>query len=64
MIARHEMDKQKGPPDKETAAKYKGQAGAADTIVKAILDPKGDHPEMEGVQPEEARTVVKWILAQ
>jgi len=61
----HEMDKKKkGPPYKETAAKYKGKADAEATILKFITDPKGDHPEMEGVKPEEAKTVVQWILKQ
>ncbi len=60
----HEMDKKKkGPAYKETAAKYKGKADAEATIMKAIFDPKGDHPEMKASQ-DEARTVVKWILQQ
>jgi cytochrome c len=61
----HEMDKKKkGPPYKETAAKYKGKADAEATILKAISDPKGDHPELEGVKPDEVKTVVQWILKQ
>ncbi len=60
----HEMDKKKkGPAYKDTAAKYKGKADAEATIMKAIFDPKGDHPEMKASQ-DEARTVVKWILQQ
>lgn len=58
----HEMDKKKkGPPYKETAAKYKGKADAEATLFKTITDPKGDHPEMKA-SPEDTRTVLKWIL--
>lgn len=61
----HEMDKKKkGPPYKETAAKYKGKADAEATIIKAISDPKGDHPEMEGASAADIKTVVQWILKQ
>jgi cytochrome c len=60
----HEMDKKKkGPPYKETAAKYKGKADAETTIFKSITDPKGDHPEMKS-SPEDIKTVLKWVLAQ
>lgn len=58
----HEMDKKKkGPPYKETAAKYKGKADAEATIIKSITDPKGDHPEFSAT-PAETATVVRWIL--
>lgn len=58
----HEMDKKKkGPPYKETAAKYKGKADAEATLFKTITDPKGDHPEMKAT-PDETKTVLKWIL--
>lgn len=58
----HEMDKKKkGPPYKETAAKYKGKADAEATLFKSITDPKGDHPEMKAT-PDETKTVLKWIL--
>jgi cytochrome c len=57
----HEMDKKKkGPSYKAMAAKYKGNEAGA---LKAIEDPKGDHPEMK-VKPEDVKTVVKWILQQ
>jgi cytochrome c len=60
----HEMDKKKkGPPYKETAAKFKGKADAEATIFKTIYDPKGDHPELKA-KPEDAKTVIKWILQQ
>lgn len=58
----HEMDKKKkGPPYKETAAKYKGKADAEALMFKTITDPKGDHPEMKA-SPDDTRTVLKWIL--
>jgi cytochrome c len=57
----HEMDKKKkGPSYKTMAAKYKGNEAGA---VKAITDPKGDHPEVKA-KPEELTTVVKWVLTQ
>jgi len=57
----HEMDKKKkGPSYKAIAAKYKGNEAGA---LKAVEDPKGDHPEMK-VKPEDTKTVVKWILQQ
>ena len=60
----HEMDKKKkGPPYKETAAKYKGKADAEATILKTITDPKGDHPEFKA-KPEDVKTVIKWVLQQ
>jgi cytochrome c len=57
----HEMDKKKkGPSYKTMAAKYKGNEAGA---LKAITDPKGDHPEMKA-KPDDVKTVVKWMLAQ
>jgi cytochrome c len=57
----HEMDKKKkGPSYKAMAAKYKGNEAGA---LKAVEDPKGDHPEMK-VKPEDTKTVIKWILQQ
>ncbi|MBL8343385.1 MAG: cytochrome C [Rubrivivax sp.] len=59
----HEMDKKKkGPPYKETAAKYKGKAGAEDQLYKTINDPKGDHPEFKASEADQ-RAVLKWILS-
>lgn len=58
----HEMDKKKkGPSFTESAAKFKGKAGAEETMFKLATDPKGDHPEMK-TTPEDTRTVIKWIL--
>lgn len=60
----HEMDKKKkGPPYKETAAKFKGKADAEATMFKLTTDPKGDHPEFKAT-PDEIKTVIKWILQQ
>ena len=57
----HEMDKKKkGPSYKAMAAKYKGNEAGA---MKAITDPKGDHPEVKA-KPEDVTTVVKWMLTQ
>ena len=62
----HEMDKKKkGPAYKATAAKYKGKADAEASLLKAVMDPNGDHPEMT-TKPsaDEVRTVLKWMLQQ
>jgi cytochrome c len=57
----HEMDKKKkGPSYKSIATKYKGNEAGA---LKAVQDPKGDHPEVKA-KPEDVATVVKWILQQ
>jgi cytochrome c len=57
----HEMDKKKkGPSYKSMAAKYKGKEAEA---VKAITDPKGDHPEVKA-KSEDIASVVKWMVAQ
>jgi cytochrome c len=57
----HEMDKKKkGPSYKAMAAKYKGNEAGA---LKAITDPKGDHPEVKA-KPEDVTTIVKWMLTQ
>jgi cytochrome c len=57
----HEMDKKKkGPSYKAMAAKYKGNEAGA---IKAMTDPKGDHPEVKA-KPEDVATVVKWMLTQ
>lgn len=60
----HDLEKKKkGPPFKETAAKYKGKADAEATIFKTITDPNGDHPEMKA-SAEDTKTMIKWILTQ
>jgi cytochrome c len=57
----HEMDKKKkGPSYKAMAAKFKGNEAGA---LKAIEDPKGDHPEVK-VKAEDLKAVVKWMLQQ
>jgi cytochrome c len=58
----HEMEKKKkGPPYKETAAKFRGKADAEATMFKLATDPKGDHPEFQA-SPEDTKAVIKWIL--
>ncbi len=60
----HDVEKKKKAESyKSISAKYKGKADAQATIVKAITDPKGDHPEMKA-KPDEITTMVKWILTQ
>jgi cytochrome c len=57
----HEMDKKKkGPSYKTMAAKYKGNEAGA---VKAITDPKGDHPEVKA-KPDDINSIVKWMVQQ
>ncbi len=58
----HAVDKKKmGPALKDIAAKYKGQAGAADKLTAAIA--KGDgHPKGKGSE-DEIKKVVEWVLA-
>jgi len=57
----HEMDKKKkGPSYKAMAAKYKGNEAGA---LKAIEDPKGDHPEVK-IKADDTKAVIKWVLQQ
>jgi cytochrome c len=57
----HEMDKKnKGPSYKSISAKFKGNEAGA---LKAVQDPKGDHPEIKA-KPEEVSTILKWVLQQ
>ena len=60
-----------GPLYAEVAAKYKGDAAAEDMLVDKVL--KGGDGNWEttlpamppnAVTPEEARTLVKWVLTQ
>ena len=59
-----------GPAYKDVAAKYRGQKGAEDMLVKKVL--KGGAgvwgtipmPANQQVTETEARTLVKWILSQ
>lgn len=70
-MACHAMDnKVVGPGYKEVAAKYAGQKDAEDKLVQKVL--KGGAgawgpvpmPANPQVSDAEARTLVKWILAQ
>jgi len=59
-----------GPAYKDVAAKYAGQKGAEDKLVQKVL--KGGSgvwgpvpmPANPQVSEAEARTLVKWVLAQ
>ena len=58
----HSVDAKKiGPAFKDVAAKYKGQAGAADKLVAEITGAKG-HPSVKA-KPEDVATLVKWVLS-
>lgn len=60
----HDIDKKKkGMSFKDAAKKYKGKADAEAAMLKAITDPKGDHPEITA-KPDEIKTVIKWVLTQ
>jgi cytochrome c len=71
-MACHQVEaKVVGPAYKEVAAKYKGDAAAEDMLVKKVLEGGvgtwGEvpmPPNQALVSPEEARTLVKWVLAQ
>ncbi len=57
----HEMDKKKkGPSYKAMAAKFKGNEAG---MLKAIEDPKTDHPEVKA-KADDLKSAVKWILQQ
>ena len=69
----HAVDKKKdGPPYKETAAKYKGKAGAEDEIYKHLTtSPKvkidGKEEEHKAVKTKdegEIRNLARWILTR
>lgn len=58
----HDIDKKKmGPGLKEIAAKYKGKADAEATLAAKVAEAKG-HPKSKA-NADEAKTLVKWILA-
>jgi len=50
-----------GPSFKDVAAKYKGKADAEATLVAKLTSGKG-HPEVKA-SPDDAKSLVKWILA-
>ena len=57
----HEMDKKKkGPSYKAMAATFKGNEAG---MLKAIEDPKTDHPEVKA-KADDLKSAVKWILQQ
>ena len=70
-MACHQIDtKVVGPAYKEVAAKYKGDATAEDKLVTKVLEGGtgvwGQVPMIPNkatTSPEEARTLVKWILS-
>lgn len=70
-MACHQIDtKVVGPAYKEVAAKYKGDAAAEDMLVTKVLEGGSGvwgqipmTPNKATTSPEEARTLVKWILS-
>jgi cytochrome c len=70
-VACHAVDKKVvGPGYKDVAAKYAGQKDAEDKLVQKVLKGGGGvwgpvpMPANTQVSDAEARTLVKWILAQ
>ena len=70
-MACHQVEtKVVGPSYKEVAAKYKGDAAAEDMLVTKVLEGGvgtwGQVPMIPNkatTSPEEARTLVKWVLS-
>ncbi len=59
----HAVDTKKaGPAFKDVAAKYKGQADAAQTLATKISSGKG-HPATKA-SPDDLKAIVQWVLAQ
>jgi cytochrome c len=59
----HDVAKKKaGPAFKDVAAKYKGQADAADKLVAELGDTK-KHPANKA-SPEDRKAIVTWVLTQ
>jgi cytochrome c len=59
----HDVSAKKvGPPFKEIAAKYKGQADAEAKLVAKISEGKG-HPKTKAT-PDDAKGLIKWVLSQ
>ncbi len=57
----HDATKKKmGPAVKDIAAKYKGNAGAADTLVANLKAAKG-HPEVKASDAD-LKAIVAWML--
>ena len=58
----HAVDAKKvGPSYKSIAAKYKGNAGAADKIAGELKAGKG-HPAVKASE-DDIKSLVKWVLA-
>ena len=58
----HDATKKKmGPSVKDIAAKYKGNAGAADTLVANLKAGKGGHPEVKASDAD-LKAIVGWML--
>lgn len=61
-LACHDMDKKKvGPAYKDVAAKYRGQKGAAGTLVAKIKEAKG-HPKVAATEAE-LKAAVEYVLS-
>ena len=59
----HAVDSKKvGPGFKEVAAKYKGKADAEATLVSKISKGEG-HPKTKA-SPDDAKSLIKWVLSQ
>jgi cytochrome c len=59
----HTVDKKKvGPPFKDTAAKYKGNASAEADLIAKVKNAKG-HPAVK-VSEADLTAIMKWVLAQ
>ena len=56
----HDAEQKKGPTYKAMAAKYNGDEQAA---LKAINDPKAEHPKVKAKE-DDVKAVVKWMMTQ
>lgn len=70
-VACHAVDEKKvGPSYREVAAKYKGDAGAIDTLVTKVQAGGSGvwgqipMPPQSMLSADEVETLVKWVLAQ
>ena len=59
----HDVSAKKvGPSFKDVAAKYKGKADAEATLVSKISKGEG-HPKTKA-SPDDAKSLIKWVLSQ
>jgi cytochrome c len=59
----HDVSTKKvGPSFKEVSAKYKGQADAEAKLVDKISKGEG-HPKTKA-SPDDAKSLIKWVLSQ